>query len=422
MFTCKYYYLRVLKEELTRPGQLTYNHTNLTQDQVNNKIIAFSESKNIKIKDDMKEIPLIYWIPKMHKTPIGNRFIAGSRICSIKTLSKAFSKALKTILNHMKLYHNTVLERSGFNGFWILNNSLELLEDLKDKKIDFMETYDFSTLYTALPHDEIKRKFSKIFKKVFDREAKLFINVAYNRNYFSNTEIQNGCSFRLSDMNEILEFILDNIFVKYGKDIYKQVVGIPIGLDSGQDIANLLLFCYESDYVEKLSKENIPLARKFNFNRRYIDDLFVANFPEFKDHIYNIYPRELEIKLESENTKKLSYLDLQIVSQNSNLIFTVYDKRDDFNFAIVNYPFIDSCIPIKSALGVYTSQLIRYARICSNFDDFKNKSRMLVFKLRNQGYRDKDLKRLTLRFFKDRQDLLNKYSINDANIFLRSIV
>ena len=299
---------------------------------------------------------------------------------------------------------------------------MELLEDLKDKKIDFMETYDFSTLYTALPHDEIKRKFSKIFKKVFDREAKLFINVAYNRNYFSNTEIQNGCSFRLSDMNEILEFILDNIFVKYGKDIYKQVVGIPIGLDSGQDIANLLLFCYESDYVEKLSKENIPLARKFNFNRRYIDDLFVANFPEFKDHIYNIYPRELEIKLESENTKKLSYLDLQIVSQNSNLIFTVYDKRDDFNFAIVNYPFIDSCIPIKSALGVYTSQLIRYARICSNFDDFKNKSRMLVFKLRNQGYRDKDLKRLTLRFFKDRQDLLNKYSINDANIFLRSIV
>ena len=285
-----------------------------------------------------------------------------------------------------------------------------------------METYDFSTLYTALPHDEIKKKFSKIFKKVFEREAKLFLNVTYNRNYFSNSEIQNGCSFRLSDMNEILDFILDNIFVKYGKDIYKQVIGIPIGLDSGQDIANLLLFCYESDYVEKLSKENIPLARKFNFNRRYIDDLFVANFPEFKDHIYKIYPRELEIKLESDNPKQLSYLDLQIVSQNGNLIFTVYDKRDDFNFSIVNYPFIDSCIPKKSALGVYTSQLIRYARICSHFDDFKSKSKILVSKLKNQGYTDNDLKRLTLRFFKDRQALLNKYNINDANIFLRSIV
>ena len=79
-----------------------------------------------------------------------------------------------------------------------------------------------------------------------------------------------------------MSFILDNIFVKCGKNIYEQVIGIPIGLDSGQDIANLLLFCYESEYVEKLSKENIVLARKFNLNRRYIDDLFVANFPEFK--------------------------------------------------------------------------------------------------------------------------------------------
>ena len=167
---------------------------------------------------------------------------------------------------------------------------------------------------------------------------------------------------------------------------------------------------------------NISLARKFNLNKRYIDDLFVANFPEFKNHIYEIYPRELEIKLESNNPKEISYLDLHIVSQNSNLTFTVYDKREDFNFEIVNYPYLDSCIPKKSALGVYISQLIRYARICSYFEDFKNKSKALVSKLRIQGYRDKDLKRLTLRFFKDRQDLLNKYSINDANIFLRNIV
>ena len=63
-----------------------------------------------------------------------------------------------------------------------------------------------------------------------------------------------------------------------------------------------------------------------------------------------------------------------------------------------------------------------HARICSKFEDFKNKSRTLVSKLKLQGYRDSDLKRLTLRFFKDRQELLNKYCINDANIFLRSIV
>ena len=73
-----------------------------------------------------------------------------------------------------------------------------------------------------------------------------------------------------------MEFVLDNIFVRYGRKIYKQVVGIPIGLDSGQDIANLLLFSYESEYVEKVSKQDLFLARKFNLCSRYIDDLFVG--------------------------------------------------------------------------------------------------------------------------------------------------
>ena len=422
LFTCKFYYLKVLREELTKPGQSTYILSNLSQDLINNDIIAFSESKNIKIKEEMKEIPLIYWIPKMHKNPVGSRFIAGSRICSIKSLSKVFSKALKLILNHMKLYNKTVYERSGLNYYWILDNSLEFLESLREQKIDYMETYDFSTLYTALPHGEIKRKFSRLFQKVYDREAKKFINISYKKTYFSNSENKNGCSLTILDMKEILSFILDNIFVKCGKNIYKQVIGIPIGLDSGQDIANLLLFCYESEYVEKLSKEDIVLARKFNFNRRYIDDLFVANFPEFKNHIYKIYPRELEIKLESSNPKNLSYLDLKIVSNNDDLTFSVYDKRDDFNFEIVNYPFSDSCIPKKSALGVYVSQLLRYARICSFFQDFKAKSHTLVIKLRNQGYKEADLRRLTLKFFQERKDILSKYNIANANIFLNDIV
>ena len=222
-------------------------------------------------------------------------------------------------------------------------------------------------------------------------------------------------------MMEILDFILNNIYVKCGRDIFKQVIGIPIGLDSGQDIANLLLFSYESEYVEKVSKEDISLARKFRFCSRYIDDLFVGNFPNFKEHIYKIYPRELEIKSESANTKEVAYLDLKIVSENSNLTFSVYDKRDDFNFDIVNFPFIDSCIPKKSALGVFYSQLIRYARICSNFIDFKVKSKALTEKLKKQGYYVKDLRKLSLRFFKEKHDLLNKYNIRNANDFVSEI-
>ena len=422
LFTCKYFYIKKVKEELNSPDQVTYQATNINQAMINDQIVNFSKSKGIKVPDNMLDIPLIYWIPKMHKNPIGSRFIAGSKLCSIKLLSKNFSKALKLILNHMKVYNKVVFERSQLNQYWILENSLEFLDEIQNKRVTHMETYDFSTLYTALPHNEIKGKFAGIFNKVFKREAKPYINVCYSRTYFSVTKIKNGYSFSMIDMIEILDFILDNIYVKCGKDIFKQVIGIPIGLDSGQDIANLLLFSYESDYVANLAKTDVSLARKFNLCKRYIDDEFVGNFPEFKDHIYQIYPRELEIKLESNNVKEVAYLDLKLKSENDVLVSSVYDKRDNFSFEIVNYPFIDSCIPKNSALGVFSSQLIRYARICSKFTDFKDKSTSLVIKLKNQGYNINDLKRLSLKFFNERKELVDKYNILSGNIFLREIM
>ena len=422
LFTCKSHYVSKIKDELSRPGQLTYEPENKDVDTIHNIIINFSKSKNIKVPNEMKDIPLIYWIPKMHKNPIGSRFIAGSKSCSIKLLSKYFSKALKVILNHIKNYSLTVSQRADLNYFWIIENSLEFMDKIKSKDMQHMETYDFSTLYTALPHPEIIRNFAKIFQKVYSRENKQFINVNMQRAYFSTTAGKNCCSFRVTDMQEILEFILDNIYVKFGRKIYKQVIGIPIGLDSGQDIANLLLYSYEADYVEKTSKQNIVLARKFNLCSRYIDDLFVGNFPDFREHIYKIYPRELEIKPESVNSKEVSYLDLRIKSENGLLDFSIYDKRDDFNFKIVNFPFMDSCIPKKSALGVFYSQMIRFARINSSYQNFKVKCKNLTERLLSQGYKLADLKRLSLRFFKDRNNIVLKYDINDTNIFIKDIL
>ena len=422
LFTCKNFYIKKLKEELTKPGQLTYQLVQQNSELINDNIINFSLSKNVKVPREMIEIPLLYWIPKMHKNPIGSRFIAGSKYCSIKPLSKHFSKALKLILNHMKLYGRTVKERSNLNYYWILDNSLEFLDNIKDVKLNHMQTFDFSTLYTALPHGEIKQKFSKIFQKVFSREAKPFINVNMMGAVFSSTASSKACSFRYEDLMEILEFILDNIFVRYGNVVYKQITGIPIGLDSGQDIANLLLYCYESEYVEKVSRENLGLARKFSFCFRYIDDLFVGNFHDFGEHIYKIYPRSLDIKLEASSITEVSYLDLKIISQNSNLVFSIYDKREDFSFEIINFPYLDSCIPKNSALGVFISQLIRYSRLNSTFPDFKAKCKQLTEKLRKQGYLYKDLRRLILRFFSNRQSFISKYNLTNANDLVKEIL
>ena len=73
LFTCKRFYIAKVREELSSPGQRTYQLDNISLKDIHRRITSFSVSKNIRVTDDMKEIPLIYWIPKMHKNPVGSR-------------------------------------------------------------------------------------------------------------------------------------------------------------------------------------------------------------------------------------------------------------------------------------------------------------------------------------------------------------
>ena len=65
----------------------------------------------------------------------------------------------------------------------------------------------------------------------------------------------------------------------------------------------------------------------------------------------------------------------------------IYDKRHDFNFEIVNFPFLDEDVPHSPPYGVYITQLIRFTRVCSNVDDFNNRNLFLTAKLSKLGYR-----------------------------------
>ena len=93
----------------------------------------------------------------------------------------------------------------------------------------------------------------------------------------------------------------------------------------------------------------------------------------------DIYPKELTISETTESTSIASYLDLLFIrDKNNNITTKLYDKRDAFGFQIVNFPFMSSNIPSAPEYGVYASQLIRYARCCSNYSDFLLCHRALV--------------------------------------------
>ena len=73
----------------------------------------------------------------------------------------------------------------------------------------------------------------------------------------------------------------------------------------------------------------------------------------------------------------------------------IYDKRDDFDFDIVNFPFLDGDVPRRPSYGVYISQLIRFARVC-HVDDLNTSNKCLTAKLLKQGYQYHELERLFL--------------------------
>ena len=100
---------------------------------------------------------------------------------------------------------------------------------------------------------------------------------------------------------------------------------------------------------------------------------------------YNLIALELEIKDTTESDRCASYLDILLnIDSSGRLTTTLYDKRDDF--AIVNFLFLCSNVPLSPAYGMYVSQLIRYARACHAYDDFLKRGQLLTKKLMLQGY------------------------------------
>ena len=136
----------------------------------------------------------------------------------------------------------------------------------------------------------------------------------------------------------------------------------------------------------------------------------VAEYLEF------IYPRELEIKETTETTASSPYLDCYLYIDNGKLTTRLNDKRDDFNFPIVNFPFLSSNIPSAPAYGVYVSQLICYARACSNYQDYMVRGKVLTTKLLSQGYQKTKLVATPKKFCGRHHDLVNPYNVAVSRI------
>ena len=129
----------------------------------------------------------------------------------------------------------------------------------------------------------------------------------------------------------------------------------------------------------------------------------------FAEHVHDIYPRELQLNKANTSDEETSFLDLNIKVIDKNIHTIVYDKRDDFGFPIVYFPWLSGDVPRLPSYGIYISQLVRFARCWICVFDFHSKNLQITSKLLTQGYRYHKLRKTFGKFFRLYSELLSKF-------------
>ena len=101
-----------------------------------------------------------------------------------------------------------------------------------------------------------------------------YIKVGRNKSYFNSDHLNGDNKYTANDICKMIEFLVDNIYVRFGGQFFRQMVFIPMGTNCAPLLADLFLYFYENEFLDKLIKEGKrKLARKFKLSCRYIDDL-----------------------------------------------------------------------------------------------------------------------------------------------------
>ena len=216
-------------------------------DHCNHLALKFS----VCVKERQDRLPTMYWLPKLHKTPYKARFIANSSSCTSTELSKLLTSCLTAVKNHVIRYCEKVYERSGKNLFWSIKNSGEVLNKLKSRgfRATSLSTYDLSTLYTTLPHNLIKEKLINLIEWTFKREGSPYTACNERQAFFTSEDTKRYKLWSCQNVCEALIYLLDNIYIRFGTKLYRQIVGIPMGTNCAPLVADLFLFCYERDFI-----------------------------------------------------------------------------------------------------------------------------------------------------------------------------
>ena len=398
---CKKYYIEVISNEIEQSS--TFEHISNDKVQFLNTVLPSLVGN--------RKLPYLYATAKMHKSPKKFRYITAARDTAFSDISIAVSKCLKLLLKTASTSFGYQIKEID-NSIFVIDNRNKVIECLdksnssKDKH-KCISTWDFSTLYTNIPHDKLKDKLSIFINRMFaeiskSKKAAEFICCSNKSDsaYFSKSMSKVNKSFNSVELIKAVNIVIDNSYIIYHDSIYRQKVGIPMGTNCAPFLANIFLHVYEYEYMQKLvSQGDTDIAKKLSSVYRYQDDCVAINDEGiFRQHHLNIYPPEMILETTNISTNVCTFLDLRISIFRGKFKFSSYDKRRDFNFEISNYPNLKGNIPRGGSYGVYVSQLVRFCDINDSVNPFINDVKCMTSKFINQGFAKQKLSDMYLSF------------------------
>ena len=153
-----------------------------------------------------------------------------------------------------------------------------------------------------------------------------------------------------------------------------------------------------------------------------MDDILNINNVYFDNTVSQIYPSELQLNKANISDTEAAFFGLHLSISNDIVSTKIYDKRDDFDFEIVNFPFLDSYVPRSTSYGVYNSQHIRIARASSHVADFNSRNKMLTQKLLKQGYWCHKRRQTFSKFYRQYYDLISNFQVRLKSLLRQGIL
>ena len=167
-----------------------------------------------------------------------------------------------------------------------------------------------------------------IERTFYRKEGKLYLACNDKKAFFTSTDHYRGYHlWSCQNVCDALSFLLDNIYIRFGTKLYRQIVGIPMGTNCAPLVADLFLFCYERDFMKDISSDSqADVIKAFNSTSRYLDYLLNIDNPYFEGMVNKIYSSEFQLNKANTSDTEALFLDFYLSISNGFVSSKIYDK------------------------------------------------------------------------------------------------